>query len=64
MFIIYRLLQPCFSCTDWLILHLQFWKLATVELLGSLYVSRDKIPVWCQLGENYSCLPLACADKE
>lgn len=29
-------------CTDWLVLHLQFWKLSTVELLGCLYVSTDK----------------------
>lgn len=46
MYILYSLLLPCFSCTDWLVLHLRLWKLAVVELLGPQYL----------LGDNKSCV--------
>lgn len=64
MYIIYRLLQPCFSCTDWLVLHLQFWKLSTVQLLGSLYVSTDEKYCVVPSDRKLFLSSLASADKK
>lgn len=52
MYISYSLLLPCFSCMDWLVLHLRLWKLAAVELLRPQYLSGDNKTYVVQAGRK------------
>lgn len=63
MYIIYRLLQPCFVLTGWFCT-CSSGNYLQLNCLGVYMCQQIKNLVRCQLRENNSCLPLACVDKK